>query len=128
MQIVTILPETVKDIEGLYHNLFWSLSRERRKLHTVAWAKICRPLSMGGLGMLNLRDMNSMLLSKQLWKLVAWKQYSTPKVWRLTCGVGWYLKTRFLSNLVKFVSIRHFVCLRSTLGSWRWSTHIVLVG
>lgn len=69
MQIVTILPETV-NIEGLCHKFFWSSSRERRKLHTVAWAKICRPLSMGGLGMLNLRDMNSMLLSKQLWKLV----------------------------------------------------------
>ena len=38
------------------------------KIHLVTWAKVCRPLQVGGLGIRRLGNFNSALLGKWLWR------------------------------------------------------------
>lgn len=42
----------------------------KRAMHTVAWHRICRPTAAGGLGVLILRDTNTALLVKLIWRLL----------------------------------------------------------
>lgn len=69
MQTNRVPANTIKEVEGLCRNFFWSSTREHRCMHTIAWSKICRPLRLGGLGITSLR-VNEALLSKLLWQLV----------------------------------------------------------
>jgi len=44
----------IKELEKNIRNFIWSGNREKRKMVTVAWKKLCRPLNQGGL---NLRSL-----------------------------------------------------------------------
>lgn len=37
---------------------------QQKKMHTISWEKICRPLEEGGLGFHKLNDMNRVALAK----------------------------------------------------------------
>ncbi|KAG2695344.1 hypothetical protein I3760_07G009500 [Carya illinoinensis] len=55
-------------IEKLYRDFLWSGLGEEHKFHLVSWAKVCRPIQSGGLGIKNLRMFNRALLGKWLWR------------------------------------------------------------
>lgn len=64
-----VLPVTVRDkLEQIKRNFFWgnmdSNNGRRRKLHLIAWSKICQPRSDGGLGITLIRQNNLALLGK----------------------------------------------------------------
>jgi hypothetical protein len=46
----------------------WGGIGEEFKFHLVNWAKVCSPISNGGLGFRNLRIFNMALLGKWLWR------------------------------------------------------------
>lgn len=58
----------IKDVEKWIRNLIWSGDVEKRKLVTVSWKKICRPLSQGGLNLRSLKNLNTSTNLNLIWK------------------------------------------------------------
>ncbi|KAF7839279.1 reverse transcriptase [Senna tora] len=70
-----VLPaKTSKSIDKSVRNFFWSSAGNRKKIHTINWAKVCTPSSSGGLGIHLSKERNIALISK-----LAWQVNSNPK-------------------------------------------------
>jgi hypothetical protein len=59
----------IKDLEKWIKNFIWSGDISQRKLVTVAWKKICKPFSDGGLGLRSLVTLNDATNLKLCWDL-----------------------------------------------------------
>jgi hypothetical protein len=55
--------------DSLRSKFFWEGAGPKRKYHLVNWPMICRPKEVGGLGLLNTKNMNRALLLKWIWRL-----------------------------------------------------------
>ena len=64
------VPSTViKDIDKIRCRFLWQgTTKSRKKYALVNWSIVCKPKDNGGLGILNLRDMNTALLLKWWWR------------------------------------------------------------
>jgi len=63
------IPSSVANrIKKLHRDFLWGGIGEEFKFHLVNWAKVCSPISSGGLGIRNLRIFNKALLGKWLWR------------------------------------------------------------
>ena len=60
-------------LENMVRNFVWSGCVSRRKLISVAWRKICRPLDEGGLGFRSFKITNKALLLKLAWQIMEGK-------------------------------------------------------
>lgn len=79
------LPKTViKKIDIIRKRFFWQGSGMKKKYHLVKWEKICKTKQKGGLGVKDLRKMNTSLLCKWWWNLecgqglwhdICWEKY-----------------------------------------------------
>jgi hypothetical protein len=49
----------LKELEKCIRNFIWSGDIEKRKLVTISWKKLCRPLSQGGLNLRSLISLNT---------------------------------------------------------------------
>ena len=68
---VSFLPlsgKVAKRIEKLQRDFLWNGIGGEHKIHLVKWAKVCKPLQVGGLGIRHLGSFNSALLGKWLWR------------------------------------------------------------
>jgi hypothetical protein len=59
----------LKDLEKCIRNFIWSGDIDKRKLVTVSWKKICRPLAQGGLNIRSLIQLNKASNLKLCWSL-----------------------------------------------------------
>lgn len=57
----------------------WQCGCTTKKYHLINWETVCTPKIHGGLGTLDLRCMNIILLTKWIWKLES--QEGLYKVW-----------------------------------------------
>jgi ribonuclease HI len=60
----------LKDLERCIRNFIWSGDIEKRKLVTISWKKICRPLAQGGLNIRSLIHLNKASNLKLCWNMV----------------------------------------------------------
>jgi hypothetical protein len=60
----------LKDLERCIRNFIWSGDIEKRKLVTISWKKICRPLAQGGLNIRSLIHINKASNLKLCWNMV----------------------------------------------------------
>ncbi|CAN1172833.1 Putative ribonuclease H protein At1g65750 [Linum perenne] len=61
----SILPvSTCEEIDKWVRNFIWGTTAEERKIHLVAWDKICVPKENGGLRMRKVRQLNKAYITK----------------------------------------------------------------
>jgi len=73
------IPSSVASrIEKLHRDFLWGGLGEELKYHLVSWSTGCSPISVGGLGIRNLRIFNQALLGKWLWCFV----HEREALWR----------------------------------------------
>jgi hypothetical protein len=77
----------IKTLDMWIRNFIWSGDVTTRKICTVAWKKIGRPLDEGGLDIRSLVQMNDSLLL-----LLCWRFFSSNDQWAVLC------RSRFLKN------------------------------
>ena len=65
-------------MEKLQKDFLWSGINGDSKFHLVKWAKVCKPMQVGGLGIRRLRSFNATLLGKWLWRY----GLGTDALWR----------------------------------------------
>ena len=66
---LSLLPlpgKVAKHMEKLQRDFLWNGIDGEPKIHLVNWAKVCRPLQVGGLSIRRLGNFNSALLGKWL--------------------------------------------------------------
>ena len=93
----TMLPrKTLEAIDRASRNFVWGSLVEKRKLHTVSWAKITRPKKEGGLGITVAKPKNLALLAKLNWWMLKESDSPCTKVLRTkysnlrrTCSRTW---------------------------------------
>ncbi|KAI3704850.1 hypothetical protein L1987_75079 [Smallanthus sonchifolius] len=66
-------------IEGIIRRFLWGGNNVIKKTHWVAWERVTAPIKMGGLGLSKLKEVNTSLLCKWIWRyksedLNLWKQ------------------------------------------------------
>ncbi|GAU19469.1 hypothetical protein TSUD_77130 [Trifolium subterraneum] len=76
----------IKELEKNIRNFVWSGEIDKRKLVTVSWKKVCRPLSQGGLNLRSLSSLNKASNLKLCWTMLnskkAWAQLLLQRVLR----------------------------------------------
>ena len=77
----------LKDIEKWCRNFIWSGDIEKRKMVTVSWYTVCKPLEEGGLGLRSLTTLNEASNLKLCWDLI-----NSTEPWAVS------LKSRALRN------------------------------
>ena len=68
LSLFPILASVASRIARLQRDFLWGGLGDEPKFHLVNWSTVCTPLSLGGLGIRNLRTFNLALLGKWLWR------------------------------------------------------------
>ncbi|KAL4609845.1 hypothetical protein ACB092_08G010100 [Castanea dentata] len=101
---LSLLPlpgKVAKRMKKLHRDFLWNEIGGESKIHLVNWAKFCKPLQVGGLGIRRLGSFNFVLLGKWMWRYgmetdVLWRRVIEAKygnIWG-----SWYMKKRYIRS------------------------------
>ena len=60
----------IQDIERLIRNFWWGQRGDQRKIHWKDWETLCKPKTLGGIGLKDLEKFNEVMLVKEVWRLL----------------------------------------------------------
>ncbi|KAJ4773133.1 RNA-directed DNA polymerase (reverse transcriptase)-related family protein [Rhynchospora pubera] len=90
---VEMLPkEIIKKINSLMAKFFWGKTNQNRYLALIAWKNICKPVSMGGLGVKDLQNFGDALFLKMVWSIMA----DEDKPWVKICKAKYFPNVGYL--------------------------------
>jgi mannosylglycoprotein endo-beta-mannosidase len=99
----------LRDLERCIRNFIWSGDINKRKLVTVAWHKICRPLTQGGLNLRSLIRLNSACNLKLCWKFFnsqsSWAILLRARVWRHKRIIQHHISSSIWSSIKDEVNV-----------------------
>lgn len=73
-----VLPKSIVDgLDKASRSFLWGSTTEQRKLHLIAWDRICAPKREGGLAIRSTQKMNKAMLAKVGWRLI----HDTSSLW-----------------------------------------------
>ena len=78
---------TAKKLTSAVAQFWWSPGRNTRGMHWKSWDKICVNKEDGGLGFNDITDFNTVMLGKQLWRLIEKPNTLFARVFK-----GWYYR------------------------------------
>ncbi|CAN1812553.1 LINE-1 reverse transcriptase homolog [Linum perenne] len=78
----------IKKLESIRCRFLWEGSQDSRKLHLVRWSIVKAPVERGGLGVSDLRSMNTALLGKWVWRFGVERQAWWRELMVIKCGRG----------------------------------------
>ncbi|CAN1163128.1 Putative ribonuclease H protein At1g65750 [Linum perenne] len=70
MQTAFLLFSICDSIDRRIRNFIWGSVEAARKIHNINWNTVCKPKSLGGLGLCNAQDLNKAFLMKIVWVLI----------------------------------------------------------
>lgn len=92
----------LKDLEKWMRNFIWSGDINHRKLVTVSWFKVCKPIKEGGLGIRNLSDINEAGNLKNCWDILQsdlqWAQLVRSRVIRNNNPIRYHILSSIWSG------------------------------
>jgi len=87
----------IKDVERWIRNFLWSGDIHQKKLVTVAWHKVCKPIKEGGLGIRNLSTINEAGNLKLCWDItqsdLQWATFLRSRVLRNTKPISHHISS-----------------------------------
>lgn len=69
MGMYLLAEQTHHKMDSLRARFFWEGLERKRKYHMIKWEALCRPKEFGGVGFINTRVMNKVMLCKWIFKL-----------------------------------------------------------
>ena len=69
MSIHLLPKDTCNRIDKIVQEFWWGDNTEKKKIHTIAWEKICQTRSNGGLRIRKTETFNKALVAKQFWRI-----------------------------------------------------------
>jgi hypothetical protein len=102
-----LLPKSLCDsINSCIRKFWWGYPQEKKHcLSLLSWSNICKPKSLGGLGIRSMEAMNNSLLARLGWKMAS----NQPHLWVDS------LRSKYLKNGVSFLNAPY-----NPLSSWLW--------
>uniref|UniRef100_A0A2N9FSP0 CCHC-type domain-containing protein n=1 Tax=Fagus sylvatica TaxID=28930 RepID=A0A2N9FSP0_FAGSY len=92
------------DLDAMVRKFWWNPKKDDNKLYTpLAWIKLCRPLSDGGLGFKPFQSFNEALIAKLAWWVLSNRDSFCVRVSRAKYKVGskWLISSA--ANVASFV-------------------------
>jgi ribonuclease HI len=93
----------LRDLEKCIRNFIWSGDIDKRKLVTVSWKKICRPLAQGGLNVRSLIHLNKASNLKLCWSLTnsqaSWAVLLRDRVFRKGKAIRYHVFSSIWSSI-----------------------------
>jgi hypothetical protein len=102
-----LLPKSLCDsINSCIRKFWWGYPQEKKHcLSLLSWNNICKPKSLGGLGIQSMEAMNNSLLARLGWKMVSYQ----PHLWVDS------LRSKYLKSGVSFLNAPF-----NPFSSWPW--------
>ncbi|CAN1153234.1 Putative ribonuclease H protein At1g65750 [Linum perenne] len=70
MQTAFLPASTCEGIDRKIRSFIWGSVEGARKIHNINWETVCKPKSLGGLGLCSARDLNKAFLMKVVWGIL----------------------------------------------------------